>query len=76
MGPGCLRYGANASRKAKAMDPSLIVTVVLGAFVGGFISGFAGFGFALVTARGFKRAVLTLLPIPFSQEISGASLRR
>ncbi|WP_370228019.1 sulfite exporter TauE/SafE family protein [Cognatishimia sp.] len=32
------------------MDPSLIAIVVLGAFVGGFISGFAGFGFALVVS--------------------------
>ena len=30
------------------MDPMILITVGLGAFVGGFISGFAGFGFALV----------------------------
>lgn len=32
------------------MDLTLIATVILGAFTGGFISGFAGFGFALVVS--------------------------
>lgn len=45
------------------MDPSLIVTVVLGAFVGGFISGFAGFGFALV-ASGIWFAALPTSIVP------------
>ena len=32
------------------MEPTILITVGLGAFVGGFISGFAGFGFALVVS--------------------------
>ena len=45
------------------MDPTIIATVVIGAFVGGFISGFAGFGFALV-ASGIWFAALPVHLVP------------